>query len=234
MIRILCFTVLPVVAWLFLANGSAQAQPKKPYEKHDASALNLSLRHVIDVGAKMFNDHGDHAGCYRLYQGSLLAVKPFLSEEFKKKIDAGIAKAETLPFYSDRAFELRRVLDEIRKSTKADGTGNEKQGTKDGATGKSGQVAGTLLFQDKAVTGGYFVTLIGAAGKKYSSAINKDGSFQFKTPIPEGEYRIAIEPIPGEAVKGVALPTRFGSETTSGLSIRVEPGQQQVTLNLVQ
>lgn len=216
-------------ALLLAFGGSISAQEKKPYEKHDASALNNSLRDVINTGARMFNEQGDHAGCYRLFQGSLLSVRPFLAADLQKRIDQGIARADQLPTYADRAFELRRVLDEIRASTKPGGGA----GSKSDPVGDKGQVAGKLTFQNKAVPGGYFVTLIGTDGKKFSSAIQKDGSFSFKTPIPPGEYRVAIEPIPGDTTKTAALPVRFRSEGTSGLTVRVQAGKQTVDLNLV-
>jgi hypothetical protein len=362
--------LLMIGAALFAFAGSNAAQDKKqPYEKHDGSALYYSLRDVINTGAKMFNDQGDHAGCYRLYQGSLISVRPFLAPDLQKKIDAGLASAEKLSTFSDRAFELRKVIDEVRdktrptktgdkksddkkaddkkdvkkddakdkkKETKKDDTkkddakdakkdGAKKDTTKDtkkdakkddakdakkddskkdttkdakkdtkkddakdakkddakkdttkdakkgdakdkkkdakkddakkdtakdakkdngkdkkiddkksaSASGDNGQVAGKLQFQGQAVQGGYFVTLIAKGGKKFSSAIQKDGSFQFKTPIPTGDYRIAIEAIPGEAAKGPGLPPRYAAEATSGLSIRVQAGKQAVDLNLV-
>lgn len=224
--------MMPATRWfltgalLIAFSSGVSGQEKKAYEKHDASALNASLRDVINTGAKLFNDHGDHAGCYRLYQGSLIAVRPFLAPELQKKIDDGIVAAEKLPFFADRAFELRRVLDEIREKTK--GAGGPGVGA--GGSGK-GQLNGRLTLDGQPIAGGYFVTLIGDDGKKFSAAINKDGSFQFKTSITAGDYRIAIEPIPTE--KGMALPKRYASEATSGLSLRIQGGKQHVDLNLV-
>src|SRR5437773_365144 len=87
---------------------------KKAVPKHDGVALNHSLRDVINVGVKMFNEQGDYAGCYRLFQGSLISVRPFVTPDLQKKIDKGIANAEMMRNYADRAYELRRVLDEIR------------------------------------------------------------------------------------------------------------------------
>jgi hypothetical protein len=223
--------LLALAAMLFVGAGGLSAQEKKPYEKHDMSALNNSLRDVINAGARMYNEQGDHAGCYRLYQGSLLSVRPFLSGDLQKKIDQGIAKSEMLPTYADRAFELRRVLDEIRDKTKTGGS-DKKDKTMKGDLDK-GQVAGKLTFQGKPVAGRYFVTLIGEGGKKFSSAIQKDGSFKFKTEIPTGEYRVAIEPIPGEANEVTALPARYTKEGSSGLTVRVQAGKQQVDFNLV-
>ena len=239
--RWLCVGVLAIGAVLQTWAGAGSAQEKKPYEKHDGSALNQSLRDVINAGAKMFNDQGDHAGCYRLYQGSLISVRPFLPKELQTKIDTGITNAEKMPSFADRAFELRRVLDEVRASTKSAGTNadkkiddKKKEDKKiDEPKSDKGLISGKLSFQGKAVTGGYFVTLISSDGKKFSSAIQKDGTFQFKTPIPLGAYGVAIEPIPGEAVKGIALPARYSAQATSSLTILVQGGNQQVELNLL-
>jgi hypothetical protein len=228
-IRVWCVGVLALAALLVVFEGSSSAQEKKekvPYEKHDATSLNDSLRDVINAGRKIFNEEGDYAGCYRMFQGSLMTVRPFVAPNLQKKIDQGMANAEKMARFDDRAFELRRVLDEIRASLKPIGTTGDKK--KD-----LGEVAGKLLLEGKAVAGGYFVTLVAAGGKKFSSAIQKDGSYQFKTPIPPGEYLVIVEPIPGETIKGPALPARYGAEGTSGLSIRVQTGKQQLELNLV-
>lgn len=198
---------------------------KKPYEKHDANVLNNALRDVINAGVKMFNEQGDYAGTYRLYQGSLMSVRPFLAADLQKRIDTGLARAEGLGNYADRAYELRSVLDDIRSSLKGEKIG---MGT---PVGDKGDVSGKLRLEGKAVAGGYFVTLVGGDGKKFSSAIQKDGSFTFKTPIPTGDYRIAIEPVP--SMPGIALPKRYASEGSSSLAVRVHAGKQSVELNLV-
>lgn len=200
---------------------------RPPYEKHDATALNNSLRDVINVGVKMFNEQGDYAGCYRLFQGSLLSVRPFLAPDLQKKIDQGLANAEKMRNYADRAYELRGVLDEIRAALPGGPATVEKKAA------DKGQVSGKVSFQNKAVPGGYFVTLIGADGKMFSSALQKDGSFQFKTQIAPGKYNVIIQPIPGEPVKGVALPERYSSDSGSGIVIQVQAGKQKVDLNLV-
>src|SRR5947208_2842486 len=88
--------------------GSFPAQEKQPVAgKHDAALLREALRDVINTGADLFNKYGDQAGCYRLYQGALLAVKPFLAPGVQAEIDTAIAEAEKLPKFADRAFSLR-------------------------------------------------------------------------------------------------------------------------------
>ena len=125
--RCVGLVIVGVMLVAFVGSNAAQEKKdKKPFEKHDGSALNESLRDVINAGAKMFNEHGDHAGCYRLYQGSLISVRPFLSKDLQGKIDAGIASAERMPFFADKAFELRRVLDEVRASSRGDAKDEKK------------------------------------------------------------------------------------------------------------
>jgi len=211
---------LAMAALLLVPSTKNHAQDKK---SHDIAALNAVLKEVINAGAKIFNEQGDHAGCYRMYQGSLMSVKPFLPPEMQKSIDDGFSLADTRMSYADKAFELRRVLDHIRGKTKAaDGE----------AKSDKGNVIGKVTYLGKPVAGGFFVTLVGGDGKKFSSAIQKDGTFQFKTPIAPGEFRVAIEPIPGEAPM-LKLPPRYTMEGTSGLMVNVQAGKQVVDLNLV-
>src|SRR2546427_227311 len=76
-----------------------------------------------------------HPGCYRLYQGALLSIKPFLTPTTQSDIETALADAEKLPRLSDRAFALRKVIDAIRAQagTPAAGTG-KKPGDKTLAT----------------------------------------------------------------------------------------------------
>jgi truncated hemoglobin YjbI len=95
------------------ALGGGHGKDKdRTFEKN----LDAGLVEVINLGAKIYNDQGDHAGCYRVYQGALLAIKPSLSKypELQKLIDKGIAQANALNRMHERAHALRAVLDEIR------------------------------------------------------------------------------------------------------------------------
>ncbi len=119
-----CFSLFLFAAIAFpVAAGALDAQTpggvsapldKGIAEPHDNAQLYNSLRDVINYGAELFNKQADHAGCYRIYQGALISVRPFLTAETRRKIDDSIVRAESLPYYSERAFELRKVLDEIR------------------------------------------------------------------------------------------------------------------------
>jgi hypothetical protein len=233
--------------WAFLMIGGAMpfagtvnGQDQKPAAKHDASALNLALRDVINAGATIFNDNGDHAGCFRMYQGSLLSVKPFVAPDLQKKIEAGLAKCEQLSSYADRAHELRKVLDEIRERTKqpadakspSENKDKEKAKDKDKDKDKeTGEVTGKVTINGKPVADGYSAVLVSPNGIKFSAFIQNDGTFQIKTPIPVGEYPVAIRPLP--RTRGSVVPARYTDERTSGLAIRVQPGKQDLELNLM-
>ena len=229
-----------------LLEGSAPAQDKKkPFEKHDAAALDAALKDVINAGARIFNEHGDHAGCYFLYEGSLLSVKPFLGPELQKSVDNGLANAKKLSTYADRAFELRKVLDEIRAKSKAAGPKKKddddkkeeknedkkkkkKKDDNEPATPK-GEVSGKVTFNGKPITNGYFLTLA-SESRKFSTVIQIDGTFQFKTPIPVGAYRVQLDPIPDEKKDGV--PTISGLVQYADLAVEVRSGKQSVSLEL--
>jgi len=230
---------------------ACDAQEKQPVaEKHDAHALADALRDVINTGADLFNRYGDYSGCYRVYQGGLISIKPFLTPDLQKKIDQAMARAETLPKFSDRAFELRGVLGEIRdKSTgagaalskKAEQIADSKKGAKTTESKKgdlkaaaadpnAAQLMGKVTYEGKPAPPG-FVTLVGET--KFSASIVEDGTYVFNTPIPPGSYRIAIERVPGAKIPvKLDIPERFRSEATSGLTIQLQKGRQIFDINL--
>jgi hemoglobin len=89
-----------------------QPGPVKNLDK----AIHANLREIINHGAELFNKQGDHYGCYRVWDGSLRTLRPMLEHypALQKAIDEGLANAAKLPRASDRAFELRKVIDNIR------------------------------------------------------------------------------------------------------------------------
>ena len=91
-----------------------QNESGKTMEKN----LDSGLREVINHGAAIFNNQGDYAGCYRLFEGALQAVKPLLGgyPELQKKIEAALTEANQQPSMHDRAHSLRRVLNDVRNT----------------------------------------------------------------------------------------------------------------------
>src|SRR5262245_5434533 len=92
------------------AAGIRAADAKSDVEKK----ISATLVAVIDHGVDLYNS-GDANGCYRLYEGSLLSLKPFLDgkAEWQKTIDTALADADKQANTAERAFTLRRAMDKI-------------------------------------------------------------------------------------------------------------------------
>jgi hemoglobin len=115
--QVLAPACLLVAAWA----GPVLAQDTKPgaaaKEPSQEQRISDALRDVINRGADLYNS-GDHSGCYRLFQGSLMTVRAQLTSypALLKEIANGMAEAEQRPSVSARAFVLRKVLDDIRST----------------------------------------------------------------------------------------------------------------------
>jgi hemoglobin len=127
-VRIVYFSVFATILAGFIAVSLAVAQPPvtTPGGAPPADAGPLSRAEIYDhvvqglsaaleIGVPLFNK-GDHQGCYQIYQGALLAAKPLLvgKPELAQGIQARLDRAATLATPSQRAFELRRAIDEVR------------------------------------------------------------------------------------------------------------------------
>jgi hemoglobin len=116
------------IGWLLGANALAIAQPpatppaggaptepppitKAEFQERIVQGLNAAL----DVGVPAFNK-GDHQGCYQIYQGALLAIKPLLagSSDLMQGLQAHLDRAGSMGTAAQKAFELRRAIDDIR------------------------------------------------------------------------------------------------------------------------
>ncbi len=114
---------LPALALSFGAARAADDHPASADGKAVDAIVHKMLRDVINEGADMYNATGrytnmerDYAGCYHLYQGALMATRPFLGAhpDLQKDIDAALATARDTPQVERRAFVLRAAIDKIR------------------------------------------------------------------------------------------------------------------------
>src|SRR5262249_37994430 len=65
-----------------------------------------TLKEVANKGAELFNKQQDYAGCYRLYEGAVITVRPLLASrpELQKAIDTSLAQAAAEPSAVEKAF----------------------------------------------------------------------------------------------------------------------------------
>ncbi len=101
--------------------GAAETPKERtgPLERKELDAVIYStLRNVINRGADLYNND-DWAGCYRLYEGALMMVRPLLDHHrnLQRAIDEARVNAENDPQLLRRAFVLRAVMDKIRTET---------------------------------------------------------------------------------------------------------------------
>ncbi len=231
--------------------GTAAAQDKKPEGKPlDRKALDesiyQSLRGIIDHGADLYNQ-GDWNGCYRLWEGTLMSLKPLLDHrpKLQESIDGGLSKARQESVLWQRAWALRPVLDKIRSDINADYPHKRKseQGEpplakdepkkeeekkpaekKESKEPVNTQVTGTVMYKGKPAVGAK-ISFLAADGKVVSDTIAADGSY--KLSVKPGEYTITIS---GPAKLG--LPAKYAAANTSGLKLNVVGEKQTHDLNL--
>jgi hypothetical protein len=97
-------------------------------------------------------------------------------------------------------------------------------------------IKGRVTYKGKPLPGGT-VVLVGAAGDTYKAPINADGSYQFRN-TPAGMYKVAIQsgdkaPAKGQAPPvAIPIPERYQGVNTSGLSARINRGENVFDLDL--
>ncbi len=102
-------------AVLAMAIGSATRADDKPLERSDLDRRIVKVVYEAAlVGTDIFNK-GNHEGCFRLYQGALVAVQPLLDHRPKlaASVKEHLEKARSMKA-PEGAFELRAALDEVQ------------------------------------------------------------------------------------------------------------------------
>jgi hemoglobin len=97
---------------------AAEEKPAGPLDRADLNQrVERLLRDVINQGADLYNS-GDQAGCYRLYEGSLMTLRPLLDHhpELQDGIDHALARARIDNNLPQGAFTLRGAIDRIRNT----------------------------------------------------------------------------------------------------------------------
>jgi hypothetical protein len=237
-VALLCVASLP---------GAAHAQ-KDEGDKTFEKSIDETLRKVIDLGADIYNKQSDYNGCFRLYEGALLTLKPVLTKypDLQKAIDSGVNNAYTLTRVDERAHALRAVLGTIRMTFNPnlrpadDKKAEDKKTEVDRKDARArellpdpalAQVNGKVMLKGQPVMGGH-VTFVGADGGRSSAKIQKDGTYQLGTGIPPGQYKVFLEP-PTAAGAKEAIPQKYLAPDTTPLRVTAVKGGQTYDINLV-
>lgn len=89
------------------------------------------LKELHNRGADL-NNSGDPVGCYRMYQGGLIALRPLLGHrpDAQKAIDDALKNSEARPL-GERARMLHATIAQVRTLLKPATTGSTPKGTAD-------------------------------------------------------------------------------------------------------
>jgi truncated hemoglobin YjbI len=131
-----------VAVWLFVASaGLAAAQPGALDRAEQDRRTARVVYECSLLGSELYN-RGNHEGCFRLYQGTLMAVQPLLDHrpQLASFVKDRLDKAATLR-PADGAFALREALDAVQKET-AEALGGAKVDGKDMPPPKKAAAAG--------------------------------------------------------------------------------------------
>ena len=197
----------------------------------DRLALDV-LRDVHNRGADLYN-RGDPAGCYRLYQGALLVVRPFLGHRpvLQKVIEDGLAEVSRTDGVKIQAFRLHEVIEDVRGRLKVElklldsgAVKTPKPGSK-----KAAATTGTVLLDGKPAAGVEvtLVTLDEPFPKVFVTQTNDQGACSFSGGLPRGKYVAMVTPSAKSAV-----PERYQTTGTSGLTINLAGPGDEFQLNL--
>jgi hypothetical protein len=204
--------------------ATASAQPPAPEVDKLADEV---LKDVHNRGAELYN-RGDPAGCYRMYQGALLAIRPFLTHrpEARKILDNGLTEVAKSSDPKVQAFRLHQIIEQVRAglkksaaTTKTTGKPEEKEKPKEKpAAAATGTLSGHLTLDGKPL-GGAEVTVVSLALSTPfvdTAKTKADGSYAFGKPLPKSTYVVMIT--------GAKVPEMFQTAGTSELRINLVGG----------
>jgi hypothetical protein len=247
----------PLAALLLaaLTAGPLLAQDPKEPKLPDAAAFDKlvvdALRDVHNRGADLYNTKKEYEAAYRMYQGALVAVRPLLGHRpaAQKIIDEGLAAAEKEGVVAIRAFKLHEAIEDVRSYLKdptakknpdpkpkdpkdpkpkdpIDPKPKDVTKPKDPGAGAAGSVSGKVTFKGQPLAAAEVtvVTLDEAKPRVFTAPIQTDGSYSFKEPLPPGRYVVIVT--------ATAVPAKYATTTTSGLTIDVKPGANSQNIEL--
>jgi len=169
-----------------------------------------TLKEIHNRGAASYNA-GDHAAAFRLYEGAIITVKPFLAH--RPKIQALIADGieqvdKSIMDPKVKAFRLHEVIEQVRTDLKAEL--KQELPTLAAIAGKvtlGGQPLGGIALA---------YTASGAKSSIASATTAADGTFTVLAGVPAGTYTVTL--------LGNSVPTKFAKIETSPIKVEFKTG----------
>lgn len=232
-----------LAAVLLLTSCAIAADPPaaKPLAPTDLDRLAVdTLRAVHDRGADLYNA-ADAPAAYRLYEGALLTVSPFLAHRpaVQKVIADGLAEAGKLDGVKARAFRLHEVIEQVRGDLRKEIKKAEEEAKKPDAGPQrvlpppppkpadppkptTGTLSGVVTLDGQPVAGASVtvVSLDLPAPRVFTAVTDTAGKYSFPDPLPVSKYAVLLTPDGAGQV-----PVKYRSTMSSGLTVAVTGGQ---------
>src|SRR5262245_59295810 len=109
-----------VVSLVAVLSGVARSDDRtKPDQGNQDARIRQGVVNALQLGVPLYNN-GDPVGCYRVYQGALYGLLPFLADrpELKSAIESGMGIAQAQPTAAQQATVARQLLDQIHDAAK--------------------------------------------------------------------------------------------------------------------
>ena len=193
-----------LILGLLTTTASAQSSAPKSIPEKDLDRIAIDvLKEMHNKGAVVYNA-GDAAGSLKIYNTTLLCVKPFLQHRpaIQKSIDAGITDAEKSDTVKLQAYRLHELIERIRADLKP----VKRKPPLTGALKLDGQPLAKAT-----------ITIAGK-GRAFTTITDAQGLYSFTDELPYGEYTVIVT--------GPAVPTKFNLSETSGLLLEVTSGPE--------
>lgn len=246
-----------MTTWLRLLLGLLSLAPagvasaQTPAAGLSATQLDIAvadtLKEVHNRGAELYN-RGDHGGAYRLYEGALSSVRPFVAHRpaVLKAIDDGLSETAKSDGPKVQAFRLHEIIEQVRADLKAEVakaaeakpatpevpakpappvTPSKRADPPKAAEKFAPHLEGTLTYQGKPLAADVtIVSLDQKVPRVFTATATDTGKFEFAAAPPAGQYAVMIT--------GKGVPAKYNTVSTSPLRTVVAAQPSLLDLNL--
>ncbi len=229
-----------LLGMILLCPGGAAAAQAPPTGGLTATQLEQAvadvLKEVHNRGADLYN-RGDPAAAYRMYEGGLSSVRPFVAHRpaVLKAIEDGLNETAKGDNAKVQAFRLHELIEQVRADLKAEiARAAEAKPTPVETPAKPADtpkepvnatlkafvpVEGALTFQGKPLpaTDVTLVSLDQKVPRVFTATTTDGGTFAFADALGSGQYAVMVT--------GKGVPAKYTSVATSPLRTVVSASQ---------
>jgi hypothetical protein len=200
-------------------------QPEAAYRMYQGALITVRPLLAHRPAAQKIIDDGFAAAD----KEPVIALKAFKLHETIEGVRSYLKNPDAKP--KDPADPKAKEKDPKEKTDPKDKTEKGKGEMKLSATGNAkasatATLSGVVAFQGKPLATAELtvVTLDETKPRVFTAAIQADGSYSFKEPLPPGHYVVIVT--------APVVPAKYQTTTTSGLVIEVKPGANMQNIDL--